>query len=404
VRRLSLCVALVCLLAACSRPGSVPPPNAQQQPPAITITLLAFGRSAALEAVVGKFQRTHPDIRVQVEYAPTDTRPRLSYLTDRLRRGGIDVVQVDNLGHALIVQGLLLPLNDRIERSRLDLAPFGFLLNGLSLNNRLYQLPLAIYPEMLVYNPDLFAAAGVTPPPADGWTWEQFRETARLLARGEGENRVWGFSAPVVENLVRIHLQQERDEDATAATTPDELASALAFFGRMLHPDRSIPPVEPRDWQNPGLVTLARNDFAEGRAAMSLDAVPFGRYTGPTFRWEVAPMPSPSGRPAAEYVSAVSGAIASASAHPAEAWEFLRFATGPEGAVVLAGAGELPAYNTPTVRAAWFARTQPPPRSTEILFKSIWLAVPQVDPDAPSTAAAFNNAVNRALTGQVPTP
>lgn len=49
-------------------------------------------------------------------------------------------------------------------------------------NNQIWGLPVTIQPEVLRYNPDLFAQAGAIPP-ENGWTVEQFEEALSLLAR-----------------------------------------------------------------------------------------------------------------------------------------------------------------------------------------------------------------------------
>lgn len=207
-------------------------------------------------------------------------------------------------------------------------------------------------PFALLGNAALFEAAGV-PLPGSGWTWEEFRATARRLTRGEGEQKVWGLSGGSAEFMLRMCLNQTGKKPVTGA----ELGPALQLFSTMVHTDGSVPtppslPYGQWSWEpDPA--------FGAGQAAMTVDlAESFGTPRPDGLRWVYLPVPVlPGARPVLT-VNPYSLGIPRASDRQAAAWEFIRFATGPEGALILARAGVLPGYVTPEIAEAWVA-TQP---------------------------------------------
>ncbi len=96
-------------------------------------------------------------------------------------RGRLDLLIVATRGDLLWLQaeGLIQPL-DRFfsagSGSIDDYYPAGRQL--VAFDGHSWALPLALVPTVLWYGEQQFATAGVDPPPAEGWTWADFRTAA----------------------------------------------------------------------------------------------------------------------------------------------------------------------------------------------------------------------------------
>lgn len=372
-----LCLVLVVgwLGPACGGGSKPPPPSSRtEDTPAatrgkvVTIRVLTLGQDPSLDTAIGAFYDKYGSYRITKERLAVQTGDLTEQLAARLRQGEIDVVQVDARGADLARQGLLIPLDDRMQRSGLDAEPFGEVLSALRYGGQTFELPTTFQPLMLVYNPAVFAAAGVAVPPVDGWTWEEFRQTARQLTGGDGEAKVWGFSAPLVEQMAWAWFR-ERSDSGTGALAPADLREGLEFFRQLVFTDGSVPKAEKRNWATGAPQYAQSDDFNDGKAAMGLVQLPYaGSWRNREMKWEVAPLPTRTGQAASLEVSPHTYAVASGSKHMEAAWDFLRFAAGLEGAMATARSGELPVYRGPSVQEEWFHASPAPPRSTALIF------------------------------------
>lgn len=377
---------------ATHRPDSATAPGQEL----VTIRVIT-GLGGLTEAQVSAFYAAYPNYRIQ-KVQPPPGADLQTFIELQVAEGKVDVIPTYNLPQ-LVAKDLLLPLDPYIQSGRLDLTPYGDLVEQMRWDGRLYDLPGSISPEVVVYNKALFQAAGV-PLPQPGWTWDQFRAAAAALTRGEGEGRVWGFAAPVPERLVGVWLQGTTGSGLEQATAEDVLA-ALQFLATMVHTDRSMPPVPERDWR--GNLNITRgNEFETGRAAMTLNSLSALEFLGQSlsFDWDVVPLPVSPRRESIGTVYPRGLGVAATSPNPEAAWELIAFLAGPEGAAAAAGAGLLPLYRTPEVKAAWLNRQPPPPPGTAALFDLRWTMLPRQAGSAQSRWEALYQAANRVLSGQ----
>ena len=61
-----------------------------------------------------------------------------------------------------------------------------------------YGVPYCKNIQVVYYNKNMFDDAGVAYP-KDGWTWDDFRDTAKKLTKGEGAAKVYGVMADLLE-------------------------------------------------------------------------------------------------------------------------------------------------------------------------------------------------------------
>ncbi len=367
------------LLVACSKvPTRETKPNEVIPPPAAatvsTIRVMINGGSE-VDALISAYYNKYPNDRVEKVDPFASSGGGSVDMTDlikeKIESGEVDVVAY--LSTDLIKEGKVVPLDPFIQKSNFDLAPFGTSLESLRYEGKHYQLPYMVHPSMLMYNKEMFQAAGVTPP-AEGWTWDDLRAIAQKLTQGEGDQKIWGFSPQFADNIVSMYFSQAGADIRQAYQDEQLVKDAFQLFGTMVQVDQSMPQAPRRNMEDNGPIN-SNEDFAQGKAAMTIMNVSSLRYMfggRESFTVDVAPLPI---RPGGKMVSRAypqSFGIAANSPNQEAAWRFLSFVTGPEGAAILAKSGSVPVYNTPEVKAAWFERQPAPPPGTEVLFETTW--------------------------------
>lgn len=353
-----------------------------------------------LDLLVAGFTQQYPQYKVE-RVALSDSGDHTA-LSRALLDGRIDLLPVDAWDERLTQATLT--LDSYILKSGVKMEPYGPGFESHRIAGRTYYLPIALVPIGVMANADLLKQAGVALPQG-GWTWDEFRTLARRLTSGAGAAQIWGLADLPTEDLVRIWLEGQADRPAWQATDA-ELQGALQFFGAMVHLDKSVQPPGIRPWEmnvsNPPVDFQA---FLQGRIALSLGVYLDGFYDSLElpFETEFALIPSHAGRRPVSMGHIRALAIGSGSKHPDAAWEFVRYASGPDGAALLASRGVLPMYLTEAVRAAWFSRTPAPPSFTERFFTTDWFFYAENEWDRGSGVADYyllwdlNRMSNRAL-------
>lgn len=205
----------------------------------------------------------------------------------------------------------------------------------------IFGLPRDFQTIVLYYNKDMFDAAGVAYPTAD-WTWDDLRRAAKTLTRdtnGDGTTDQWGFWSEILDPepfwapVVWSHGGEVISADHRHTLFAEGPArDAWHFIAGMAFEDRSMP--TPEQLKQYGI-----DGFSAGIAAMTVSGhwvVP--EYAERRFAWAVAPLPAgPKGRVTG--VNSAGFVISQATKHPQEAWDFVRFAAGPDGQAALAKLG-----------------------------------------------------------------
>ncbi len=198
---------------------------------------------------------------------------------------------------------------------------------------------------ILFYNKGLFEDAGVRPPPRtwqQKWSFDEFLAAAQALTKREASGRVtqWGFvNAWVSYYSAGLFAMNNGVRWATPRINPthlnfndDAFVEAVQFYADLINKHRVSPSAS--DQQSMSNADL----FAVGRAAIALGGhwryQTFDRAEGLDF--DVAPLPlGPRGRVACSNIGVTGLAIAATSRRTEEAWEFVKFATGPVGQAVI---------------------------------------------------------------------
>lgn len=182
------------LFTACSRERQ----NAQ------SMTLRALNWAANLEVLAEQriadlFSERHPGVNVIVESIVSNYGEKLA--TAIASGSPPDVFLLDSPDiPAFVERGLLLDLGPYAERVGYDPGQvFPEVLDVFTRDRRLFAYPKGCTPMVIYYNGALFSELGIPEPPTEGWTWEQFLETARAVARdmdGDGSNDIYAIDFP----------------------------------------------------------------------------------------------------------------------------------------------------------------------------------------------------------------
>ena len=111
---------------------------------------------------------------------------------------------------AFAARGLFIPLDDYVK-AHSDFSDFApSLFEQSSFKGNIYYIPISWNNIMINYNRDLFDKAGVAYP-KEGWTWDDFRETAKALTVKDASG-----------NVTAVRLRGAEPELLRAALVPDQ--------------------------------------------------------------------------------------------------------------------------------------------------------------------------------------
>jgi multiple sugar transport system substrate-binding protein len=295
----------------------------------------------ALQALLADFEREHPTIHIDAQYIPTGDG-LIQKLVSSLQTGTAPDISwihtdfLDQLVEAQAVRPLEPFLRGPDSLSSADIADFFEPLREAGTRHgALYALPMEATSLALLYNKDALREAGLTHPPA---TWEELVTYSRQLTidrDGDGRTDQYGFFVPVFPASGELNIWMTLQwtpflwQAGGVEAAPDGFTvlfdspagvRALTLWKTIYDTER---------FKSFGIAHDL--GFASGKLAMILD----GPWNLPRYRamkgisWDVAPLPAgPSGR--ATYIAGELLAIFARSAHPQEAWTFLRWVVRPD--------------------------------------------------------------------------
>jgi multiple sugar transport system substrate-binding protein len=303
--------------------------------------------------VIGEFGRRHPDIPVRTVLSGPDPMQQMSTFC----AGGKcpDVLMAWDLTYAGLAQrGVLTNLDTMLARepafaARLKADSIAALYETFTFDGAQYAFPEQWAGSFLFYNKRLFADAGVSPPPSrweQRWSFAQFLNTARALTKRDGSGKVtqWGFVDTSVPALsAGLFGMNNGVPWCTPRVNPthfnfddDAFLGGIQFYADLAAKHHVAPTAI--DAQSMSTMDL----FSAGRAAMALGGhwryQTFLRAEGLDFDVTVLPV-GPRGRSAQSAIGTTGLAIAASSPRKAQAWEFVKFATGPVGQAIIGATG-----------------------------------------------------------------
>jgi multiple sugar transport system substrate-binding protein len=352
-----------------------------------TIVLTWLVRSNSAEQgwenndVIAEFEAQNPDIKINlvvVSAQDFDTR-----LQSMLAGGAAPDVwsQWGSSNFADDVKlGLVADLTPYIEKDDLDLSDFiPDLLNTYKVDGRQMGLPFSVVGSAIFYNKDLFNKSGVAYPPDSwddpSWTYAKFLDMCKALTHVSGgpQTQVTNTPEPEVTSTPETEFTSTPETEVTSTPEaqvistpqPDVYGCNMDFslndsyawmYGKDIYPDSAyltgyadtaylndpliIQAFQDRQnivWQNhymPDPDTVAASGggdlFKMQKVAMQVsDGGGWQQYSGiKDFNWAVAALPyGAPGRFSPTFTDL--WMMSAKSAHPQEAWQFLKYLVSP---------------------------------------------------------------------------
>jgi multiple sugar transport system substrate-binding protein len=316
--------------------------------PAATIRVGTWESGAALEiwnGLIADFRELYPKINVSFEPVPDNYGTKL--LTQIAANDAPDVFQVgDGDVRMFVERGGAADLTEYAKgKGNLPGVDTGLYYTALfqtgvvdgksSFLTKDYS-PLAIY-----YNKALFDKANV-PYPKDGWTWEQFQDTAVKLTSGSGPTAQFGVALPgnwvrAVEPFIFQNGGDLSSPDGTKTSGYLDSAAtveAVQYYVDLYNKHKVSP--SPADV---GTTYQGVDLFQTGKAAMTLTGIwPEAGYSkDPNFKFGVVGLPQHKQR--ANAVCWAGLGLYKGSKNPDQAWLFLRYIGGRAGQTAFAANG-----------------------------------------------------------------
>ncbi|MGY4391883.1 ABC transporter substrate-binding protein [Streptomyces sp. TE12347] len=360
---IAVLAAISALATACTGQGA---DTASDDPKADVTLNFWHGWSApseakAIEDNIARFEKAHPNIKVQVTGNMTDDK-----INQALRAGGDkapDVVSsftTDSVGKFCNSRAFA-DLNPFLKKSGVDKTKVfpKTLLEYTEFEGNQCTLPLLNDAYGLVYNKTAFAAAGITEPPK---TWSQFTEVAQKLTKPKGDSYEQVGLMPTFHGYETKPTRLAAQWGATyfGADGRSNLAGDPAF-AKMLTAQKDL--VDKLGGYEK--LELFRNTFGDewsaehpfhtGQVAMQIDGewrAPMAKEAGVPFEIGTAPLPVPDEQAAdygKGYLAGTIMGIASGSKKQNAAWELVKYMTTDTEAVV-AFANAI--HNVPSTLAA----------------------------------------------------
>jgi multiple sugar transport system substrate-binding protein len=344
-------LAAAALLAGC---GSRAPRIA---PGVVTLEFFNYASPEFLELYDNKlipaFEKSHPGIKIRTITDLGNTSYDAKLMTLMAGKIPPDLIHVTQQSFPFYaVKDAVLPLDPFIANDpRFRVADYyPEVMNELRYKGRQLGLPSDFSTIIFFYNQDLFHKYGVAPP-RPGWTWYDFLGAARKLTRdtdGDRHTDVYGFSNPSAYNRWPAWVWMNGGDILSKDGTECVMDTPAAIGGMRFYVDLSLKEkVAPTPGQSLG--QDFEDMFASQRVAMIADSrFAYKRFVKSRrlkFHWDTAPMPR--GKEQATTFIWGANCILRSTKHPREAWEFLKFLSGPEAARINAASGNaLPALKS----------------------------------------------------------
>jgi multiple sugar transport system substrate-binding protein len=321
---------------------------------------------AAYEQVVAGFEATHPDIDVAIDYTPGQTDYYRKIATDFAGNDPPDIFLINYRQFSQYAdRGALEPVSSYLDASPAiapsDYAPIA--MDAFKYGGNQACMPQNVSSLVVYYNVDLFTANGV-PQPAAGWTWDEFVEAAEALTQdtdGDGKIDQYGVAVePIMYRMVPFvwsaggEVVDDLDAPTTLALDTSAAIEGIEKFVSLGVSDHNVVPSEEE--------VAAEEDadrFMRGGAAMLLQS----RREVPTLRqiedftWDVAPLPVISD--AATVLHSDAFCMASAAADKDAVWDFVEYAVGETGQLILTETGRIVPSRTDTAHSPVFLNGVP---------------------------------------------
>ena len=330
--------------------------------------------------VIDEFQRSNPDIKVRPVRSGGD--PMQQMLTFCAGGKCPDVLMAWELTYAALAdRGVLLDLNTLLAGEptcaaelRSDSVPM--LYDTFGFKGGQYAFPEQWSGNFLFFNKKLFDEAHLRPPGRweGAWSFAEFLDCAMALTKRDASGKVtqWGFvdtwvpsySAGLFGMNNGVGWSSPWNNPQRMNFDDDAFIEGVQFYADLANKYQVSPTAA--DQQSMSTTDL----FSLGQAAMAMG----GHWRYSTFSeadgldFDVTDLPvGPNGSGAWSDVGTTGLAISAASPRKEQAWEFVKFVTGPVGQAVIAESGLFVPALKSAVNSPGFAKAHTRVHNLEVL-------------------------------------
>lgn len=367
-----------------------------------TINYFSFSTGSdkldALEHLISVFEAENPGIKVK--YSTADFGSYFTKLqTDFAAGTAADVFELNYENFVTFAsRGTLLDLNDYMGASdKITSATFyPAALDAFAYDGEQLGLPITFSTVMLIYNKDLFDAAGVDYP-TDDWTWDDVIAAGKAITNPA--KRVWGISQPVqFWEFYKTAAQAGGGLSVTptvAIDTPENLAAAHYLVDKV-----TVDHIMPTDAEMSGVGDV--DLFLNQQLGMIVTGIwMFDQFVNEAnFAWDVAV--EPGGVQKATHFFSNAAVVSRTSKAPEAAYKWVEFlASNPEVVKTRIETNwELSALSLEQADALEAYLAKPVPANREAVFRSLQYAVnPPVVENQPQLQDIVNQELEAARLG-----
>jgi multiple sugar transport system substrate-binding protein len=403
----SVLTSLALLGAGCN--FGIQNPNNQNKAPEVTLEYWSvFNDSSQMDPIIDAYRKIAPN--VIINYKKLEVGDYENQVVSALAQGrGPDIFSVHS--------SWMPRYTDKLEPIPADQSPIDEFVPVVKqvadVSNQVYGLPYSVDTLAMYYNPKLLNSAGVATPPT---TWDEFDTAMKKLVQFDGNKKFTRIGAAIgtvdnnnrgIDPLELLMLQngtQMTNEDHTEAlfahsqlqSDNQRYTPGLVAFNKYLSYSKKTSPTY--TWNND--FTSGFDEMKNGKLAILFNYdynydkiinlnIPAGIRVAPT------PQITNTQNPLALANFWLEG-VSKKSQNQLEAWKFITFATGADGAKIFADQTRKPGARMDILE------TQKADRAIGAFAKQAEIAATWYQKDVSSNEATLADMVNSVLNGKQP--
>lgn len=304
--------------SGCERP---PDAAAAGQRAKLVVAVAASAHDrAGYQAAVREFMANHPNVDVELMEVPGDYYDKVLVMI--AGRNSPDLMWMGQSFQEFATRGVFLDLTDRIAA---EISPANFVPEAMEwyqFQGKQYGIAFGLDVKFIVFNKDLFDAAGVEYP-TDDWTYGQFLDRARRLtkdANKDGSSEQFGFQGDLDCSL--FDAAAISGDGQRALCNSPQMIDYLQTNLDLAESHRISP--HGKQMVNEAFDNLV-STFRKGNVAMMTMAtwnLPEMQERCSDMRWDIAP--NPIVRKNGHWASSQAIVISADTRYPEEAWQLCK--------------------------------------------------------------------------------
>ena len=260
----------------------------------VTITYSFYGGQESIdneESFMQSYMDANPNVTIEGTY--TDGGEYPTKLQTYFASGTApDVMRLaaDMYGD-FAEKGLFLDITDQANDILEEMIPFA--VDSFTMDGKVYAIPFCTKPYMIIYNKQIFDAAGVSYPES-GWTEDDFIETAIKLTEGEGVEKIWGanfgwITSEMIKNWYGVGSGPINNESYEVNIKGNEKFKHLLSLLHKLYIELQVVP-------DSVAAESVGGGFETGKFAMAIggywDVAGLQKVVADSWEWDFAPFPT----------------------------------------------------------------------------------------------------------------